>query len=56
MPALNGLGGREVGVKQCYFPKEFQRSNESSCFYDYAILELEENLGKEFGYMGIDAS
>ena len=40
-------------MKNAYYPKEF--NNDSDRKYDFAILELEDNLA-EYGYLGIDSS
>ena len=53
-PAMNGKNGRKpVKVKRCHYSKEY-RTLEDNSSYDFAVLELEEALEKNYGYLGID--
>ena len=56
-PAINGKNGRKpVKIKRCHYPKEYRTLKENSSEHDFAILELEEALGENYGYLGIDYS
>ena len=54
-PAMNGKKGRDpVKVKKCHYPEEYRTLLEGFSEYDFAILELEEALERNYGYLGID--
>ena len=54
-PTIKGKAGRCLKVKKAYYPEEYKilRDSEAS-EYDFAVLELENELNEEYGYLGID--
>ena len=55
IPALNGSEGREIKVKKVNFPNQYKTiETEEYKIHDYAVLELQENLEDDFGYLGIN--
>ena len=54
-PGINGnKGSRSVKVKKSHFPVEYQTLVDRYSEYDFAVLELEGELEKMHGYVGID--
>ena len=52
---MNGSKGpRSVKVKRSHFPIEYENLEENHSEYDFAVLQLEEELEKIHGYLGID--
>ena len=55
---LNGEEkGKKVKVKEAYFHEEYQKSQskKEATPYDIGVMELEEDLEEDYGYLGIDA-
>ena len=54
-PGANGKKGREYKVVKCHYPEEFitAEDNEAPRF-DYGVMELGEDLGNKYGWIGID--
>ena len=56
-PSPSGGVTKVVKVKRAHYTDEYVLwSEKASKRYDFAILELEEDLSKEYGYFGIDSS
>ena len=56
-PAANGKIGRSFIAKKNHYLKEYKTIPlKKVCEYDFAVLELENDLEKEYGYIGIDFS
>lgn len=53
-PALNEFVGESFKVKKFYYPKEYEKDEADN--YDFAILEIEEKIGKKYGTIGLDFS
>ena len=55
-PAVSGDSGRpSIQVKQFYFPEEYSELKDGQeNKHDFGIVELEEELDKMYGYLGID--
>ena len=47
--------GKSFRVKNQYYPKEYKNNSKASEF-DFAVLELEKEIGDYYGYLGIDVS
>ena len=56
-PAVNGKEGKGFPVKKFYYPLEYKtKTGMERSKYDIGVLELEEDISEEYGYLGIDAS
>ena len=56
-PAANGKIGKEYSIVNVFLPKQYENLKQKNYdFYDYAVLELEEDISEDFGTLGIDTS
>ena len=52
---MNGKNGRPpVKIKKFHYPKEYANLKDKASEYDFAVMELEEDLSKIYGFLGID--
>ena len=55
VPGAKGKKGREYKVIKTYYSFEFRVEGDESSQFDYCVMELEEDLGSRYGWIGIDA-
>ena len=56
-PSPEGTVKKVVKVKKAYFTDEYKMWDmKDSKKYDFAILELAEDLSQQYGFLGIDSS
>ena len=57
-PGENQDKGKSFNVKNRYYPEEYRTTHDKSesTKFDFGILELENDLEEEYGYLGIDMS
>ena len=54
---MNGENGRiQVKITKCHYPEEYATLNNKESEYDFAVMELEEELEGKYGYLGIDTT
>lgn len=56
-PSLSGKPEREVKINHVYYARGYAtREKKEQSRYDFAILELDEDLSEECGYFSVDTS